>query len=128
MGYHDDRGAQVVAQFQYQVVQPPRADRVEPRRWLIEKQDLRVQCHGACQCGTFVHATADFGRVEFLESGQPDQREFQRDDLGDLRRPQVCVFAQRQGDIFRQRQGTPQGAALEAHAEAALDALLDFRR
>ena len=33
-------------------------------------------------------------------------------------RREIGVFAQRQADVFRQRHGTPQGAALKEHAES----------
>src|SRR5689334_4086136 len=41
--HHHDGGAQAVAQLEDQVVEPARADRIEPRRWLVEEEDVRVE-------------------------------------------------------------------------------------
>src|SRR5262249_50359592 len=38
---------------------PPRADRVEPRRGLVEEEDVGVERHRARQAGALLHAAAD---------------------------------------------------------------------
>ena len=127
MGHHDNRRTQAFAQFQDEFVQPAGADGIESGRGFVKEQDIGIQRHGARQSGAFLHAAADLGGVELLETCQPHQRQLERDDLADLGRAEFRVFAQRQSDVFRQRHGTPQGAALEQHAETAFQGFLFFR-
>ncbi len=37
---HDDGGVQALAQFDDQLVEQPRADRVQPGRWFVEEEPL----------------------------------------------------------------------------------------
>mgnify|MGYP000506703907 CR=1 FL=1 len=47
MGDNDDRRAEAVAQFENQLVEIARADRVETSGRLVKEQDLRIERHGA---------------------------------------------------------------------------------
>jgi hypothetical protein len=107
VGHHDYCCTQTFPQFENELVEPAGADGVESGRRLVEEQDSGVQRHCPGETGAFLHAATDLGRVELLETGQPDQRELQRHDLGDLGRAELRVLAERQRDVFRERQGTP---------------------
>src|SRR4051812_6552215 len=75
---HDhDGGAQAVAQIEDEVVEPPRADRVEARRRLVEEEDIRIERHRARQAGALPHASADLRRIVVLEARETDQRELE---------------------------------------------------
>ncbi len=119
--HHDDGGPETVAQLEDQVVEPLRADRIEAGRGLVEEQDVGIERHGARQTGALAHAAADLGRIESLEPAQPDQRQFQRHQFGDLGGAEFCVFVQRQRHVLGQRHRAPQRAALEQHAETPAD-------
>src|SRR5207249_4860166 len=93
--HHDDRRAQAVPQLEDEIVQPSRADRIEPRRGLVEEQHLGVERDRARQAGALLHAAADLRRVVILESAQADERELEGRHLTDVRRAQVRVFAER---------------------------------
>src|SRR5207237_3340840 len=108
--HHHDGGAEAVAQIEDQVVEPPRAQRVEARRRLVEEEDVRVERHRARQAGALRHAAADLRRVVLLAAGETHERELQRGHRCDLFRPGLNVFLQREGQVPRQGDG-PQGGA-----------------
>ncbi len=109
----DNNGrAQRIAQTDDQIVQQPGADRIESGRRFVEEQNLGIERHGPGQTGSFLHAAADLGRVIILESRQTDQSKLVGYDVADFTVAHISELAQRQGDIFGQRQGTEQGAAL----------------
>ena len=123
MRHHDHGGAEALAQLQNQIVQQPRADRIESRRGLIEEKDLRVQGHRPGEPGPLLHTAADLGWVVILEALETHQGELQRGHLADLRRAQVRVLFQRQADVFRQGHEAPERAALKEHTHTPEQAL-----
>src|SRR2546427_7772902 len=126
--HHHDGGAEAVPQIEDQVVEPPRAQRVEARRGLVEEEDVRIERHRARQTGALPHAAADLRGVVVLESRQTDQRELERRDRGDL----VCrsghVFLKGQGDVLRQGHRAPERASLVEQSEASHQPLALRRR
>src|SRR5262249_20371400 len=116
--HDDDRGAQAAAKLEDQLVEEPRADRVETRGWFVEEQVLGVERHGAREAGALLHAAADLVRVVVLESLESDECELERCDFANLRQAEVRVLLQRQADVLGERHRAPQGSALEEHAEA----------
>ena len=107
VGDHDDRRTEAVAQLQYKVVEQSCADGVEPRRRLVEEQDLGVERHGPRKTGPLFHATGNLVGVVVFESGKPDQHQLVIDDLADLGIAECRVLFQGQADILRERHGTP---------------------
>src|SRR5438034_1025014 len=93
----------------------------------LEEEDVGVERHGPGQAGALAHAAADLRGIELLEASQADQRELQRDELGDLRRREPRVLAERETDVLGQRQRAPERAALVQHPEAAHDPLARLR-
>src|SRR5712671_6531028 len=118
---HDhDGGAEAVAQIEDEIVEPPRAHRVKPRRRLVEEEDVRVERHRARQAGALRHAAADLRRVVILEARETDERELERRKRGDLLCANgVSVFLQRQGHVLRQSHRAPERAALVEDSEAS---------
>ena len=102
VGHDDDGGAQAVAQFEDEVVEQPRADRVEPGRGLVEEQDLGIERHRPGEPGAFLHPAADLGRVIVLEAGEADQRQLECGHLADAGGWQISELLQRQGHVLRQ--------------------------
>ena len=102
-----------------QVVEQSGADRVQPRRGLVQKQDVRVERHRARETRPLLHAAADLRRVKVLEAAEPDQRELERGDLADLRGGEIGELAERQADILRECHRAPEGSALVENAEPA---------
>src|SRR6267142_6124273 len=92
MGHDHDGGPQTVAQIEDEVVEPPRAHRVEPRRRLVEEEDVRVERHRARQPGALGHAAADLGRVVVLETREAHERELERGQRGDFLPPDGGEF------------------------------------
>src|SRR4051812_5472212 len=123
VGHDHDGGVEAVAQIEDQIVEPPRADRVEACRRLVEEEDVRVEGHRARESGALLHAAADLGRIVVLEARETDQRELERGERGDLLRADVGVFLQRQRDVLRKSHRAPERAALVEQAEAPLQAL-----
>src|SRR5262249_42589419 len=111
---HDhDGGAEAVAEIEDQLVQPPRADRVEPRRGLVEEEDVGVERHRARQAGALLHAAADLRGIVILEAREADEGELERGQGGDLH----CadgggVFLKGQGHVLRQGHRAPERPAL----------------
>src|SRR6266851_1644620 len=97
--HHHNGGAEAVAQIEDQVVESPRADWVEPRRRLVEEEDVR------------------------------DERQLERRQSGDLFRANGGgVLLQRQGHVFRQGHRAPERAALVEDSEPSQEALAFGRR
>src|SRR6266436_6638663 len=110
---HDhDGGAEAVAQIEDEVVEPPRAHRVEPRRRLVEEEDVRVECHRARQPGALRHAAADLRGVVLLETREAHERELERGQRGDLRGVDGGELLERHGHVLRQGHRAPERAAL----------------
>src|SRR5258708_4716846 len=65
--YHNGR-AQAVAQFEYQIVEQARADRIEACGRFVEEKDLWIERHGARKPGSLLHAAADLARVEIFKA------------------------------------------------------------
>src|SRR5438046_939730 len=127
LGHDHHRRAEAIAQLEDEVVQQLGADGVQARRRLVEEEDVGVERHGPGQAGALAHAAADLRGIELLEASQADQRELQRDELGDLRRREPRVLAERETDVLGQRQRAPERAALVQHPEAAHDPLARLR-
>src|SRR5271156_3601242 len=72
----DDHGcAEVVAQFEDQIVEQARAYRIEAGRGLVEEKNFRVQCDRARQSGPLLHPTAYLARIITLEALESDEGE-----------------------------------------------------
>src|SRR6266403_2163228 len=125
--HHHDGGVEAVAQVEDQVIEPPRAQRIESRRRLVEEEDVRIERHGARQPGAFGHAAADLRGVVVLEAGEAHQRELERGQRGDLFGANRGVLLQRQGHVLRQGHRAPERSALVEHSEASQEAVA-FRR
>src|SRR5579875_225741 len=119
VGDNDDRRAEAVAQLEDQVVEPPRADRIEARRRLVEEQDVGVERDRAREPGALLHPAADLRRIEVLEPPEPDQRELEGRDLADLGGPQRRELLERQRHVLGERERAKERPALVEHAEAA---------
>ena len=102
MGYHHHSGLETVAQLENQIVQTPGADRIESGRRLIEKKDVGIQGHGPGHAGPFLHAAADFGRVEFFKAPQAYQGKLERHEFMNLAAVQRRVLLKRQAHVFGQ--------------------------
>src|SRR5438132_4997259 len=125
--HDDDGGTQAVAQVEDEIVEAPRADRIEPRRRFVEEEDVRVERHRARQPGALRHAATDLRRVVVFEARQTHQRELERGQRGDLFRANRGVFLKGQGHVLRQGHRAPQRATLVEQSEASEEALA-FRR
>src|SRR5262249_53743926 len=123
VGDDDDRRLQAVAQLEDQLVEQPRADRIQSGRGLVEEENLRIQRHGARQSGALLHAAADLRGVEVLESLQADQCQLERRYLANLRLGEAGELFERQADVLGQRQRAEQRAALVEDADAAQELL-----
>src|SRR5882762_8860457 len=53
--HHDDRRPEAVPELEDELVQAPRADRVEARRGLVEEQHLGVERDRAREAGSLLH-------------------------------------------------------------------------
>src|ERR1022692_1621965 len=78
VGHDHHSRAEIVAQLQNQIVEQPRAYRIEARRRLIEKKYLGIQGYRAREARALLHPAADLARIIILESFKSDQRELQR--------------------------------------------------
>ncbi len=125
--HHHHGGAQVVAQLENQIVEQPRAYRIESGRRLVEKKNLGVECDRAREPRPLLHPAADLARVVILETAQPDQRQLKRGDFPNLVWIQIRELAQRQTDVLRERHRTPKRAALIEYAETPQPGLALFR-
>jgi hypothetical protein len=106
---------------------PPGADRIEAGRWLVEKQDVRVQRHRARQAGPLAHAAAELRRIEVLEAREAHQRELERRDVADRGRGQLGELLDRQPDVLGERHRAPQRAFLVQDPDPAQDPLPTLR-
>ena len=120
--HHHHRGAQVVAQLQYQAVQPRGVDGVQARAGFVQKQQRRVQRQRPRQAGALAHAATQLRRHEVEGTVQPDERQLQPRPLFTRLAWQRREQAQRQHQVFTHRHGTPQGTGLEQHAKALTQA------
>src|SRR6266446_5439971 len=115
---HDyDRRAEIVAQFEDQIVEQARAYRIETGGWLVEEKYFRVKCDRPREPRPLLHPAAYLARIVALESFESDQRKFQRTDFADFFGREIAEFFERQTDVLRQRHRAPQSAALIEHAE-----------
>ena len=118
---HDDGGAEAVPQLQDQVVQPLRGDRVQPRRGLVEEQDVGVERERAGEAGALAHAAGEFRGHPPAGGAEPDQGELQPHQRGDRAGVEAREHLQRQGHVLGHRHRAPERAVLEQHAEPAAD-------
>ena len=102
VGHDDDRGPQAVAQFEDQIVEQMRADRVEPRGRLVEKEDVGIEGHGTRKAGPLFHAAADLRGVILLEAREADECKLQGSEFPDLRGLNF-VYSSRVTAIFSAR-------------------------
>ena len=112
MGNDDNRGAQALIDVCNQIIKHFGAYRIKTGRRFVKIDDARIQRQSPRQSGALLHAAADFGRIKLLKAGKPDQRQFQRHQFGNQLIGIIGILAQRQGNIFGQRHGTEQRAAL----------------
>src|SRR5258706_4673631 len=63
---------QTARQAENELVQFRRSDRIQPRRWLVEKQHLRIERHGARDRRAVLHAAAQFRRHMVAEAAEAD--------------------------------------------------------
>src|SRR5271163_913227 len=104
--HHHDRDAKRFLQFQYQLVDPRRNNRVQPRRRLVEKQYLRVHRQRPCDRRPLFHPAAQLRRHVTLKTRKPHLIQLQSHHDLDGRFVQVGMFLQRQRHIFPHRHGT----------------------
>ena len=104
----DERDREIAGEVENQSVEFCRGNRVESRRGLIQKENVRVKRHGTRDGRTFLHAAAEFGGHIIQERFQPYQFEFHASDQIHGIRRKGRVFFQGQPDIFQQGHGTEQ--------------------
>jgi len=56
MADDDDRGTESIAQLQNQVVQPPGCHRIQPRRWFVKEQYVRIERECPREADALSHA------------------------------------------------------------------------
>ena len=81
---HHDRGPEVLVDLEDQLVEPAGRDRIQPRRRLVEEQEIRIERHRPRQPRPLLHAAGELVGVQVLEAGEAHQRELEPDQL-DLR-------------------------------------------
>ena len=72
---NDRRHVASMGQFDRELIDNRRHDRVEPRRWLIAKKQFRIERECPRQSNSLLHSTADFIRLEVLKTRQADHLE-----------------------------------------------------
>jgi len=123
MGDQEHRQPQRLLQLAGLFVERSRADRVQPGRRLVQKQQVRVQRQRARQPRPLLHPARQFRRIFGTSLG----RETSHPDLvgGDFvaqfRADIGIIFADRHFDIFRDGQRGKQRAALKQHAPTLAD-------
>ena len=116
---HDNGQAEQVAQFAYQLIDFAGTLGIEPGSGFVEKQQFGVERQRAGERSAFQHAAAEFGRILCADLGrQTGHRQLPVGNLIDQPVAKVGVFAQRQADIFLDRQRTEQATMLEHDAPA----------
>ena len=68
---------------------------------LVEKQQLRVERHGAGDGGALLHAAAQFRRHVIGEAAKSDALQLHRGDHANRIGRQIGKFLQRQSDVFQ---------------------------
>ena len=116
---HHDGQAEEVAQCQHELIDAAGADGIQPRRGLVQKQQLRIQRECTRHRGALHHAAAERRRVQRADLGrQPRHGQFGVGDVVDQGTVQCGVFTQGQTDVFLHRQRAEEPAVLEHHAPA----------
>ena len=126
--HDDDAHGVCLLEVQDEIVDAGGHDRVEPRRRLIEEQDLRVHRQRAGDGGALLHAAAQLRGAEAFETAEAHllQLDPHHDFDGGWR--QVGVLEQRQRDVFAHCHGTDQRAALKREADLLADGIQLARR
>jgi hypothetical protein len=125
VGDEEHGEAERIAEFQDELVECRRADRIEPRGGLVEEQQLGIERQRAGDAGPLLHAAGKLAR----EFGTGFRRQTAHHDL--VRRDLVHqlllelwkIFADRHLDVFGDGQGREEGRALEQYAPALADIL-----
>jgi hypothetical protein len=118
MGHHDEGDLQAARESQHQLVQFRRSHRIQARGQFIQKQNPRIQRHGAGNSAPLLHAAAQLRRHEMAKTLQPHLFEFHQSDQTDSVRRQIGKLLQGQRDVFEQGHGAKQRAALVHDPEA----------
>src|SRR6266481_8789248 len=63
----DCRHVASTSQFERELVDNRRHDRVEPGRWLVAEKQFRIECECAGQSNALLHSATDFSRLEILK-------------------------------------------------------------
>ncbi|MNE02026.1 hypothetical protein D3C80_944870 [compost metagenome] len=122
MGDHEDRQIQIVRQVADQLVEGGGADGIQPRRRLVQEDQLGVQRQGAGQADALAHPPRQFRRLQIERLGlQSDHGDLHLGQFADHIARQVGVFDQGRCDIVQHGQGRKQGPLLEQDAGPALD-------
>ena len=119
MRNHDNGQAEQVAQFAYQFIDFAGTLGIEPGSWFVEKKQFGVERQGAGKGSPFQHAATEFGRILCADLWrQAGHRQLPVGNLIDQPVAKVGMFAQRQADIFLDRQRAEQATMLEHDAPA----------
>jgi len=93
--------------------------RVEARVRLVEHHDLGLEDERPREAGSLAHAAGQLVGHPILDADQADILQPRHHDLADLALGQVCVLAQREGDVVVDGHRAEQRAVLEQDPELA---------
>ncbi len=120
---HEDGQIQALLKAFDQFIELCRRNRVQTGRRFVQKYQLRVQRQRAGQTGALAHAAGQLGGIFACRiQGQTDQRQLHGSDLVHQLLRHVGVAPQRHLNVLGNSVRTEQGAFLEQHAPAQLQA------
>src|SRR5437867_5277100 len=96
----DRRRAEADVQGRDEVVELRGGDRIEAGRWLVEKQQRRVERQRARDPGSFLHAARDLRREVGLEALESNPAQLRPDDRGDRVAVEPPPLRQRELDVL----------------------------
>src|SRR5450755_3932365 len=117
VGHDDKRDVQALCEAQDEQIELGRGNRVESGRRLVQKQDRRIEGHGARDRCALLHAATDLGGHVATECVEADQLELHLGNEIDGIVVERRVFLERQADVFQQRHRAKQRTALVCDAD-----------
>src|SRR5262249_35410399 len=112
------RRADASHRFDDEPVDDVRHDRIEPRRRLVEEDDLGFGSNRAGKRDALLHAARQLGRAQARNLGaEADRGEFFESDLVGVGARHAAPLHKAEGDILPDAQRIEEGAPLKQHAE-----------